>query len=584
MAKTNRKGSPKPTTSSRIGPQADSLQTSPVQLTEKSSVSEDNLFRSSQEDSLGKIESDSSLGSSTSYDQVPYPSHPYAASHPDRLFSIGKIFGLRPPTPERARILELGCASGGNLLPMAAQLTQASFVGVDLSAFQIAEGKRAIDQLGLKNVRLLQADIANLPEDIGEFDYIICHGVFSWVPANVRHAILQSCGQRLTANGIAYVSYNTLPGWYMRNMIRGMMLKHVGGTTDPTTKLTQARALLRFLVESTANESSPFAAYLRSETDLLNKQSDQYLYHDHLEEHNEPMFFQDFISLAQQHGLQFLGESSLASMWIGNLPAKASETLEQLTNDIVLRGQYSDYVRNRTFRQTLLCRNALAIDRQLDVNRLADVRFMGCVQADLQNKSADFTDNTETVFHSRAGHRLASSDPTYKTLLSVMSDAYPSSLDLDQICKRINERFGMRLQKSPNMIACDREIVGRNLIQLMLSGVLDFRYGADRFNVEAGEKPCVSSWARWQAQAQAQVTNLRHELVQVCDVTRILLPLFDGSRTRTEIALQMSKLIDDGSLNLNSATNLTDQQKLKILMQMSDKILAQLAGNALLCA
>ncbi len=346
----------------------------------------------------------------TSYDQVPYPSHPYSASHPDRMFSMARVFGVNATPPENARVLELGCAAGGNLIPIAVQLPKAKLVGVDLSAKQIGEGQEAIAALKLKNIDLRQGDLGNLPKDLGKFDYIICHGVFSWVSPALQQKILQICGDLLTPNGIAYISYNTLPGWHMRSMIRGMMLKHSGAITDPAVKIGQARALLQFLTESTASEQTPFARFLRDEAELLSKQSDQYLFHEHLEEQNNPMYFQDFMSLAYTSGLQFLGESSLASMWIGNLPPKAVQTLEQLTQDVVLRGQYADFVRNRTFRQTLLCRQGIDISRALSPERLMEARALGRLQLQNAGPGLELADQSECVFQSQAGHRVTSSD------------------------------------------------------------------------------------------------------------------------------------------------------------------------------
>src|SRR5262245_23959957 len=90
----------------------------------------------------------------TSYDEVPYSSHPYAQSHPIRMSVLGVLFGMTPAPVDRCRVLELGCAGGGNLVPMAAVLPESRFVGVDLSSVQIADGQRLVEALGLKNIEL----------------------------------------------------------------------------------------------------------------------------------------------------------------------------------------------------------------------------------------------------------------------------------------------------------------------------------------------------------------------------------------------------------------------------------------------
>ena len=160
------------------------------------------------------------------YDEVPYESHPFAQTHPERLFTVGTLFGMRPTPVQKCRVLELGCAAGGNLIPMADYLPGSEFIGVDLSEKQIAEGAALVKQFGQKNLTLKHASITDVTPDYGQFDYIICHGVFSWVPDNVRDKILAIAQRQLTPNGILYVSYNTYPGWHMRGMIRDMMRFH----------------------------------------------------------------------------------------------------------------------------------------------------------------------------------------------------------------------------------------------------------------------------------------------------------------------------------------------------------------------
>ena len=152
------------------------------------------------------------VSSEASYDSVPYPSFPFRQTHPDQLYTIGKLFGLDPVKTENCRVLELGCATGGNLIPMADQLPNSQFVGVDVSGVQINKGLETIKKVGLTNIELKQLSIDDLPSDIGKFDYIISHGVYSWVPDNIQNAILQASNELLAKDGIAYVSYNTYPG------------------------------------------------------------------------------------------------------------------------------------------------------------------------------------------------------------------------------------------------------------------------------------------------------------------------------------------------------------------------------------
>ena len=153
---------------------------------------------------------------SSYYDAVPYESHPFPQTAPEHLEAIAFVFGLDAPAPGGACVLELGCAAGGNLIPFAARHPGASASGVDLSSVQVGQGDVAIGQAGLSNVELRTFNIADIDAAFGKFDYIICHGVYSWVPAAVQQAILRVCSDNLSDKGVAYVSYNVYPGWKAR--------------------------------------------------------------------------------------------------------------------------------------------------------------------------------------------------------------------------------------------------------------------------------------------------------------------------------------------------------------------------------
>ena len=178
----------------------------------------------------------------TSYDEVPYESHPYPQSHPDRLATIATLFGMKPAPIARCRVLELGCATGGNLIPLAASLPESEFVGIDGSTRQIADGQALIDTLKLGNVKLRCADF-NEVGDEGQFDYIIAHGVYSWIADDLQEKLLEICGKLLSPNGVAYVSYNSYPGWHMFDMARNAMLFRIRGMTEPEERAKTAREL-----------------------------------------------------------------------------------------------------------------------------------------------------------------------------------------------------------------------------------------------------------------------------------------------------------------------------------------------------
>jgi SAM-dependent methyltransferase len=261
-----------------------------------------------------------SISNRTSYDDVPYDSHPFAQTHADRLATVARLLGLRAVPVSRCRVLELGSAAGGNLIPMAMAFPDSTFVGIDLSGVQIDEGLEMVRALELKNIELKTASILDVGPDFGKFDYIICHGVYSWVPNQVQDKILDICCRNLSPNGVAYVSYNTYPGWHMRGMIRDMLGYHARQFVEPQTRVKQARNLLDFLAKASGGDNNPYGLLLKQELESVRRSSDSYLYHEHLEDVNEPIYFHQFAERAAAHGLRYLGEVDLRVMVPSNYP------------------------------------------------------------------------------------------------------------------------------------------------------------------------------------------------------------------------------------------------------------------------
>ena len=196
----------------------------------------------------------------TSYEEVPYGSKPLYPTHPDCLATVATLMGMQPAAVENCRVLEMGCATGGNLIPMAATLPHSQFVGIDLSPRQIAEGQKLVDALGLTNIRLAPVSILDVDDAFGQFDYIICHGVYSWVPSAVQDKILEICSRNLAPQGVAYVSYNTYPGWHARGMVREMMGFHAKRFDDPSVRVGQARAFLEFVAKGVTEPDTAYAS------------------------------------------------------------------------------------------------------------------------------------------------------------------------------------------------------------------------------------------------------------------------------------------------------------------------------------
>jgi methyltransferase-like protein/cyclopropane fatty-acyl-phospholipid synthase-like methyltransferase len=482
----------------------------------------------------------------TSYDEVPYSSHPYAHTHPYRMSVLGVLFGMQPASPDRCRVLELGCAGGGNLIPMAATLPESRFVGIDLSSVQIADGQRTVDALGLKNIELKHLSITDVDSSMGEFDYIVCHGVFSWVPEPVRRKILDICASQLTPQGIAYISYNTYPGWHMRGTVRDMMLYHSRKWDKPQEKVGHARALLDFLVKSVPESSGAYATLLRKEMELMRAQADYYVLHEHLEAVNVPMYFHEFAAQAKTSGLQFLAEAELGAMSMQGLSADIRNIVRQLAKDLVDTEQYVDFIRNRTFRRTLLCREDVTLDWRSQNKR---VRALHASSPAAVEGTIDVVDKTEAKFKLPGG-TLTTQNPIIKAALLVLTERWPETMPFDQLLDEALRRIKLdpsnKAQReqyanylSENMILCLACLAQRAVMLYTTPPPMVSR---------AGDRPEVFRISRHQAQKEARVTSLLHELVQLGDFDRQLVRVIDGSRTQQDLLDKLAADVRSGAL------------------------------------
>jgi len=253
----------------------------------------------------------SSSDSSNTYDELPYSNFPFPASHPNRLVTRAAMAGLKAPAAATCRLLDVGCGRGGNLIPMGLELPDAEFVGIDLSRRQVEEGQRVIETLGLANLRIEQADLCDPPTDLGDFDFVIAHGVYSWMPKVARDALLDLIRQRLRRRGVAYVSYNVLPGWRLRTISRELMLYHTRNLTAPLDRVKQGRRILSFMAEQVPDSLPEYREVIASDSRIIENApgGDSYAYHEFLEEENSPLYFWQFVEHAAEHGLAYLTES-----------------------------------------------------------------------------------------------------------------------------------------------------------------------------------------------------------------------------------------------------------------------------------
>ncbi len=223
------------------------------------------------------------------------------------LHATAQAWGIDATDPERAAVLEIGCAHGVNLLAMASRHPQARFVGVDIDAQAIAVARRRAKQAGLTNVRFVEVDLSSFVSEAKTFDFVIAHGVYSWVDEGGRHNLLALMGRLLTPYGVGYVSYNALPGASVRLAVGEVLRGAAKDSLDAEDASLRMRAALRQL-RTAPSAGTVSNRLLLDELVTLDAQPDAYLHHEFLGADHGAYGVAEFCRAAQEHGLEYLDD------------------------------------------------------------------------------------------------------------------------------------------------------------------------------------------------------------------------------------------------------------------------------------
>jgi len=460
------------------------------------------------------------------YDAVAYPGHAFSQTHPAKLATIAHFHGMSPVPLAAMRVLELGCGRGGNLIPMAAQFPGGRFLGIDLSGASIRQAQENAAELGLSNLEFRQEDILALSPELGQFDYIIAHGVYSWVPDAVRARIIALYGELLAPNGVAYVSYNALPGCRLRDLARDVMLYAVRDIEDPVERVRVARATLKEIAEASEPDSFHGAA-LRERSKQIESVPDNVLYHDDLNPGARAFALHEVLSVAERHGLQLLAEASFPNAF-GGARGPVQRMLSQIPIEQAdQREQMLDLLIGRAFRETLLCRAGLPLKRGIAADALRPYWLAADVRTAPPEAGKETKPGVER-FVFREGVGLAVDLPLCKAALGILGRAWPASLAWDDLVARSCREVGIGEGPERGQEVARLE---EALIAIFKAGLLDVRLEPPALTTEIGERPLVSEVARWQASTAPLVTDLRHSSVQLDGIVlRKFVCLLDGSR------------------------------------------------------
>ncbi len=454
------------------------------------------------------------------YDAVAYPSLPFAHTHPSNLAAMAILHGLNPTPVDRCRVLEIACNEGGNIIPMAYAIPGSEFVGFDLARLPVGRGQERIRELGLTNIRIFAADLMDVGAELGSFDYIIAHGLYSWVPAPVRDRLLALCSELLTPDGVVFISYNALPGGYMRSMVREMMLDRMKGQGNVEEQISDAMGFVRRLIE-TRTEDDWFRAAIEEHLKKMGERSPRAIYHDELSEAHQAVRFIDFAKHALALGLQYVCEAVLPPPPDPGYRVDLRAELGRASGgDFLEEEQMLDFARARKYRETLLSRADRTVSREFEGGNFRRLKFSTAAASSPGGSSGS------TIFTLPSGIRMESNHPVATALMRVLEKARPHALTLEEAERSMT---GTKFTLDSDDVTL--------LMRLAVSKFVGLHGWKPPLASGISERPRASACARQEIRTCAQATTLFHSVVKLEEpIARSFLGLLDGTRDRGEVA------------------------------------------------
>lgn len=435
----------------------------------------------------------------------PYKTFARKETHPARMGAIAKLYGIEARSADACSVFEIGCGNGGNIIPLALQFPNSSFVGIDVAADLIEQGRSEIDSLQLANIELIHGDIREYKPAVGRFDYIVCHGVYSWVSPETKRAILDRAVTGLSPQGVFFISYNTLPGWRQRGALRDIL--RVGASfvenEDEVARLENAMAFLALIVE----QSSSITPYVREAAERLRTSDPSYIVQEFLGEYNTAEMFTDFMGDATAAGLQFVSESRVVMMSSEDLSPQINEVLTALDESVVAKEQVIDIVRNRMFRETLLCHQSVPLDRGLQGAAFKDLTF---VASYLPAANRVESESSQVQLVERyTGREVSAPAGECAAMLALMAEFGPRGASFGVISGQAEIRLEMDSHESLRVIYT---LWKTGFIEALTAPVCGTQ-----------ERIVVSQLARKQAVSNVRVTSGLHESFDLSAEERSLL-------------------------------------------------------------
>lgn len=487
--------------------------------------------------------SDDQAKTRDAYQAVPYRGGAWLHAAPYRMAALARLHGVRAAPASRSRVLEIGCGDGGHLLPLAIAQPRAEFVGVDLAPRHVEAARARATRLGLDNVRFETGSFADLDTELGRFDYVVAHGLFSWLPEALQNPLLDVAARHLAPEGVFFISYNTFPGWHLRSAVRELLAFHLRGVSDLHERIERGTALLEFLAAH-VDDRAPLANTLREVARIAKSEERRsYFAHEYLEEDNHPFFFAEVVERCAARGLVYLANANWSERVVARLPEQTLAGLRAFGDDRVALEQGLDHLTQRMLRQTLFCHATAGPSDTPDASVARELRVASPLRP--KSPSPDLSANVLVEFEDSGGRGISLDDPLTKAALTLLGRAWPATIGFDGLV----EGAAKLLERRAAPATGDEQTLYEVMGSLFRADLVELHVETPPFATRAGDRPRASALVRLDAAEGHETTNLRHQRVELDDaLARHVIAELDGTRDRAALLSALRGELDAAEL------------------------------------
>jgi SAM-dependent methyltransferase/methyltransferase-like protein len=470
------------------------------------------------------------------YDAFFFESLSNPERHIDRLYAQALLKGVLPTHPRCAQVLEIGCSTGANIIPQAILYPKSHFVGVDVSKEQISLAQNVSLSLGLKNIEFLPIGVEHLNRISRSFDYIICHGLYSWVGLDTQRMLIEQIAHYLSPNGVGYLSYNTKIGWQNCQLIKRHLIECTHEILDSSVKIARARKIIEAALEiGRINElllhsrTVQFLTYLAAVSDAL-------LLHEYLNPHASGVSVRTLDHDLKAYHLQYFGDArpqreSVDLIGFDTASSSQIDIRQQMTS--AEKDDLNDLLRPKSFRAALVVRAGLK-EKRVDSNELLSSLYFASPLV-LLSQEVDIDTNAPSAYLFMRGE-----EQPFRVFEEIVA----------RIVIKLTQTWPEPVSGQSLFTSLHTDSERSELLRLIYSGAIEVSSGNFGCTSVLEYKPATSPYVRLQAQSNTIVSTLKHEYFRINDFERLLLKLLDGTKTKESLADAMQSAFDLGELRI----------------------------------